>query len=189
MLRSLYDRVMRLAASPNSQWWLALEAFCEGIFFPIPADLMLMPMVLTRPERAWRYAAITLVSSIAGGTVGFFIGFLLKDAALWILTHTGVSAAGIASFQGVLRQWGYLLLVLPIPYKLIAIASGLIPLSYPLFLLASITIRGARFFLVAWLMKTYGPPIQGFVEKRLTLIISAVAVLVVLAVVALKLLH
>ena len=189
MLRSLYDWIMRLAASPNAGWWLALVAFCEGIFFPIPPDLMLMPMVLARRERAWLYAGITLVCSVAGGTIGFGVGYLLKDAALFILTHTGVSAAGVAGFQGVLRQWGYLLLALPIPYKLIAIASGMIPLSYPLFLLASVSIRGARFFLVAWLMRAYGPPIQGFIEKRLALIISAVAVLIVLAVLLLKFAH
>jgi membrane protein YqaA with SNARE-associated domain len=189
MLRNLYDRTMVLAASPQGQWWLALEAFCEGIFFPIPADLMLMPMVLARPERAWRYAGITLISSLAGGSVGFAVGFLLKGAALWILTHTGMSAAGVAGFQIFLRQWGYLLLVIPIPYKLIAIASGMIPLSYPLFLLASALVRGCRFFLVAWLMKTYGPPIQGFVEKRLAVLVSAAAVLIVAVVLVLKLLH
>jgi membrane protein YqaA with SNARE-associated domain len=189
VLRKLYDQIMRLAASPNSQWWLALEAFCEGVFFPIPADLMLMPMVLARPERAWRYAGITLVASVLGGSVGFGVGYLLKGLALWLLTHTGMTAAQVGAFQGFLQHWGYLLLVVPIPYKLIAIASGLIPLSYPLFLLASVTIRGCRFFLVAWLMKTYGPPIQGFIQKRLALLISAGAVVIVLAILAIKLIH
>ncbi len=189
MLRSLYDRMMRLAGSRHAPWWLGLLAFCEGIFFPIPPDLMLMPMVLARRERAWLYAGITLICSVIGGSIGFTIGYLLKDAALWILAHTGVNAAGVASFQTVLHQWGYLLLALPIPYKLIAIASGMIPLNYPLFLAASIGIRGARFFVVAWLMRTYGPPIQGFIEKRLALIISAVAIVIVLAILLLKLLH
>jgi len=189
MLRSLYDRMMRLAASPNAPWWLGLLAFCEGVFFPIPPDLMLMPMVLARRGRAWLYAGITLICSVIGGSIGFSIGYLLKGPALWILTHTGVSAAGVAGFQKILHQWGYLLLALPIPYKLIAIASGMIPLNYPLFLAASVGVRGARFFLVAWLMRTYGPPIQGFIEKRLALIISAVAVLIVLAVLLLKLVH
>ena len=191
MLRKLYDRMMRLAASPQGPWWLALEAFCEGIFFPIPADLMLMPMVLARPERAWRYAAITLISSVIGGSVGFAIGFLLKDVALWLLTHTGMSVGMVASVRDFLQHggWGYLLLVIPIPYKLIAIGSGLIPLNYLLFLLASVIIRGARFFLVAGLMRRYGPSVQGFVEKRLTLIACAVAILIIAAVLALKLVH
>lgn len=188
MLRSLYDRTMRLAASSHAGWWLGLEAFCEGIFFPIPPDLMLMPMVLARRERAWLYAGITLVCSLLGGSVGFLVGFMLKGLALWILTHTGVSAAGVASFQKVLQQWGYLLLILPIPYKLIAIAAGMIPLNYPLFILASLVIRGARFFLVAGLMRAYGPPIQGFIERRLALLISAVAVAVVVLLLLLKLL-
>ncbi len=181
--------MMRLAGSANAPWWLGLLAFCEGIFFPIPPDLMLMPMVLARRERAWIYAGITLLCSVIGGTIGFGVGYLLKDAALWILTHTGVSAAGVAGFQKILHRWGYLLLALPIPYKLIAIASGMIPLNYPLFLAASVGVRGARFFAVAWLMRTYGPPIQGFIEKRLALIISAVAIVIVAAVLLLKLVH
>jgi membrane protein YqaA with SNARE-associated domain len=189
MLRSLYDRMMRLASRPDAAWWLGLLALCEGIFFPIPPDLMLMPMVLARRERAWRYAGITLICSVIGGTIGFGIGYLLKGAALWILTHTGVSAAGVAGFERVLHQWGYLMLALPIPYKLIALASGMIPLNYPLFLAASVGVRGARFFLVAWLMRTYGAPIQGFIEKRLALIISAVAILIVMAVLLLRLVH
>lgn len=191
MLRSLYDRMMRLAASAHAPWWLGLLAFCEGIFFPIPPDLMLMPMVLARRERAWLYAAITLGCSVIGGTVGFAIGYLLKDAALWLLLHTGLSARTIADVQHRLGAsgWGYLLLALPIPYKLIAIASGMIPLSYPLFVAASLGVRGARFFAVAWLMRTYGPPIQGFIEKRLAFLISAAAVLVGIAVLLLKLVH
>jgi len=189
MLRSLYDRMMVLAASPNAPFWLGALAFCEGIFFPVPPDLMLMPMVLARRERAFIYAAITLVCSVIGGSLGFSIGYLLRDAALWILTHTGVSAAGVAGFERILHAWGYVLLVLPIPYKIIALASGMIPLNYPLFLTASLGIRGARFFLVAWLMRTYGPPIQGFVEKRLALIISGGAIAIVLALLLLRLVH
>jgi len=191
MLRSLYQRMMRLAASRHAGVWLGVIAFCEGIFFPIPTDLMLMPMVLARRERAWVYAATTLVCSLVGGTVGFFLGFLLKDVALFLLSLTGMSVHTIAWAQSYLRSspLAYLLLALPIPYKLIAIASGMIPLSYPLFLLASAVIRGARYFLVAGLMRTYGAPIQGFVEKRLALLISAAAVAVVVIVLVLRALH
>ena len=189
MLRSLYDYVIRLAAGPWALPALALVAMVEATFPFVPPDVMLAPMVLARRERAWLYAGITLVCSVIGGSIGFCVGYLLRDAALWILTHTGVSAAGVAGFQRILHQWGYLLLALPIPYKIIALASGMIPLNYPLFLAASIGIRGARFFLVAWLMRAYGPPIQGFIEKRLALLISAGAIAVVAAVLLLKLVH
>ncbi len=189
MLRSLYDRMMRVAASPHGPWWLGVVAFCEGIFFPIPPDLMLMPMVLARRERAWLYAAITLVCSLAGGTVGYGVGVAFENIGRAILALTGTSGAGVDTFMQTYRHWGVLVIALPIPYKLTAIVSGMTRFSYPLFLLASAAIRGARFFLVAGLVRTYGAPIQGFVEKRLALVISAVAIALILAILALKLMH
>ncbi len=189
MLRSLYDRMMRLAASPQGPFWLGLVAFCEGIFFPIPPDLMLMPMVLARRERAWLYAGITLVCSLIGGTVGYGVGLTFEGIGRAILAITGTSGAGVDKFMATYRQWGVLVIALPIPYKLTAIVSGMTHFSYPLFIAASFAIRGVRFFLVAGLVRAYGPPIQGFVEKRLALVISAVAVAIVLAIFALRLLH
>lgn len=189
MLRSLYDRMMRLAASPQGWRWLALESFCEGIFFPIPPDLMLMPMVLARRDRAWIYAGIVLAASLAGGSVGYMIGFFLEGVGRAILSLTGVSGSGVDAFRTTYAQWGVLVIALPIPYKLTAIVSGLAHFNYGIFLLASALIRGARFFLVAALVRTYGAPIQGFVEKRLALVVSAVAIAIVLAIFALKLLH
>jgi membrane protein YqaA with SNARE-associated domain len=189
MLRSLYDRMMRLAASPQGPWWLAVFAFCEGIFFPIPPDLMLMPMVLARRERAWLYAGITLVASLCGGTVGYTIGHLLEPVGRAILSLTGINGAGVDAFKTSYARWGFLVIALPIPYKLTAIVSGLASFPFATFLLASAAIRGARFFLVAALMRIYGPPIQSFVEKRLALVISAIAVLLVLAFFGLRLVH
>lgn len=189
MLRNLYERMMRLAASPQGPWWLALEAFCEGIFFPIPPDLMLMPMVLARRERAWLYAGIVLIASLAGGSVGYGVGYFLEGVGRAILSLTGVSGAGIDGFRDNYSRWGFLIIALPIPYKLVAIVSGLAHFNFGLFMAASAAIRGARFFIVAGLIRTYGAPIQGFVEKRLALVISAVAIALVLAVLALKLIH
>jgi len=189
MLRKTYDAMMRLAAGRYGPAGLGLVAFCEGIFFPIPPDLMLMPMVLARRERAWLYAGIVLVASLAGGSVGYMIGLFLEGVGRAILAVTGISGAGVENFRHAYGQWGFLVIALPIPYKLTAIVSGMAHFNYLLFLGASALIRGARFFLVAGLVRTYGAPIQGFVEKRLALVVSGVAVVLVLAVLGLKLIH
>jgi len=172
MLRRLYERMLRLAASPDAPAWLALLAFCEGIFFPIPPDVMLAPMVLARRERAWRYTAIVLSASVLGGSVGYTVGYFLHPIGVWLLQLTGSDPV---EFQRFYRHWGVLLLAVPIPYKLTAIASGLFKLNFPLFFGASILIRGLRFFLVAGLIRQYGAPMQEFVERRLGLVVSAIA--------------
>ena len=171
MLRRLYDWVMRLAASRHALTWLAVIAFCEGIFFPIPVDVMLMPVVLADRARAWRYAAITTVASVLGGSTGYMLGSLFKPVGNWILSHTGGALSGDA-----VRQWIVLLVALPIPYKLTAITSGVFNVSFLTFLCASLVVRGARYFAVAGLIKFYGEPIRAFVEKRLALMLSAVVV-------------
>jgi membrane protein YqaA with SNARE-associated domain len=176
---------MRLAGTRYAPLWLALVAFCEGIFFPIPPDLMLMPMVLAKPKRSWIYAAICLAASICGGSVGYAVGQFVEPVGQAILALTG-NANGLESFRHLYAQFGLLLIAMPIPYKLIAIASGFAHFSFPTFLIASTCIRGARFFLVAGLLRVYGAPIRAFVEKRLVLVISAVAVVLVGLVLVLK---
>lgn len=188
MLRSSYERLMGLAASKNAPFWLMLEAFCEGIFFPIPPDLMLMPMVLAKRSSSWTYAALCLIASVAGGSVGYGVGYFVEPVGRAILALTG-NANGLESFRRLYAEFGLLLIALPIPYKLIAIASGFARFSFPTFVLASTVIRGARFFLVAGLLRFYGEPIRAFVEKRLVFVISAVAVLLVGALILLKLHH
>ena len=185
MLRNLYDRLMALAGTPHAVFWLALEAFCEGVFFPIPPDLMLMPMVLANRSRAWLYAGVCLIASVCGGSVGYGVGYFVEPVGRWILALTG-NGGSLDSFRHMYAQFGLVLIALPIPYKLIAIASGFAHFSYPTFLAASVFIRGARFFLVAGLLKVYGEPIRTFVEKRLVLVISAVAIVLGLAILLLK---
>ena len=182
-MRRLYDWMMRLAASPEAPVWLGLLAFCEGIFFPIPPDVMLAPLVLTQRERAWRFALICLGASVLGGSVGYAIGFFLRPIGESILSLTGGDPK---QFEGWYHQWGVLLLAVPIPYKITAIASGLFKLSFPLFFAGSIVIRGLRFFLVAGLVRSYGEPVQAFVEKRLGLVVSGVALALIGLVVALR---
>ena len=172
MLRRPYDRMMRLAASPQAPAWLAGLAFIEGIFFPIPPDTLLMPLVLAQPKNAWRYAMICLCASVLGGCVGYSVGFFLHPVGVWLISLTGGDPAQFQHWYG---QWGVLLLAVPIPYKITAIASGLFKLNFAVFFAASLAIRGLRFFLVAGLMRAYGPPIREFVERRLALVVSGVA--------------
>jgi membrane protein YqaA with SNARE-associated domain len=183
MLRRSYDWMMRLAASTHAMTWLAVLAFCEGVFFPIPPDVILMPMVLANRDRAWRYAAITVIASVLGGSTGYAVGFFLRPVGEWLLALTG---AHPADFQHWYSQWGVFLIALPVPYKLSAIASGMFKLSFPTFLGASLLIRGLRFFLVAGLIRAYGAPIRDFVEKRLALVASAIALVIIGLVVALR---
>jgi membrane protein YqaA with SNARE-associated domain len=183
MLRRSYDWMMRLAASPDAPGWLALLAFCEGVFFPVPPDMMLAPLVLSARDKAWRYASICLAASVLGGSVGYTVGFFLHPVGVWLISFTGSDPH---QFEHWYRQWGVLLLALPIPYKLTAIASGLFKLNFPLFLAASIFIRGLRFFLVAGLIRRYGAPVQVFVEKRLGLVVSGVALALIGLIVALR---
>ena len=156
--------------------WLAMLAFAEGVFFPIPPDVMLAPLVLTNRDKAWRYAAICLAASVLGGSIGYCIGFFLHPVGIWLLSLTGSNPH---EFEHWYKQWGVLLLALPIPYKLTAIASGLFKLNFPLFFGASIVIRGVRFCLVAGLVQRYGEAAKAFIEKRLALVVSGVALVAV----------
>src|SRR5262245_46817276 len=137
MLRRSYDWVMRLAGSRFAGLWLAALAFAEGVFFPIPPDVMLMPMVLARRERAWSFALITMLASVLGGSTGYAVGYFLRPVGEWILMVTGQTDGG-ARFQEWYAQWGVFLIALPIPYKLTAIASGLFKLDFLTFLGASL---------------------------------------------------
>lgn len=185
MLRKTYDWVMSLAASRHAPLALGVVAFCEGLFFPIPPDVLLMPVVLARRDRALRYAALTTVCSILGGSCGYAVGYFLQPVGIWILSLTG-HTGGLESFQTWYAKWGALLIAVPIPYKITAIASGLAKLDFGLFVGVSILVRGLRFTLEALLLKLYGEPIRTFVERRLALMASAVAVLIVALVMALK---
>jgi membrane protein YqaA with SNARE-associated domain len=186
MLRRLYDSVLRLAASPRAPAALFVVSFLESSFFPVPPDAMLAPMVLTRPEKAWRYALICTVASVLGGMLGYAIGFYLDGFATWLLALIG-HAEGPAVFQAWFEKWGLWVILIkgltPIPYKLVTIASGLAHFSFLTFVIASIVTRGARFFMVAYVVKTFGPGLLPVIEKRLALIaglvVAAVAALLI----------
>ena len=192
MLRRTYDRIMGLAASRHATPWLAVVSFVESSFFPIPPDAMLIPMVLARPQRAWMLAAVCTVSSVLGGVLGYAIGFFFADWVRAAVASIGW-AAKLDQFEGWYARYGVAVILLkgltPFPYKIVTIASGLLHFSFPIFIVASIVTRGARFFILAGLLKYFGPTILGFVERRLTLVTSAVAAVVVVALVAWHYLH
>ncbi len=183
VLRRVYDRLMRLAASPNAVWWLAAVAFIESSVFPIPPDVMLIPMVVAARDRAWRYALIATLASVAGGWLGYAIGALLFDQfGHSIIAFYHLDAQFEAFRSAFDRYGGWIVLIkgaTPIPYKLVTIASGVAHLDPLTFTLASIGSRALRFFIVAALLWRFGEPVRNFVEKRLVLVTSAFAALLV----------
>lgn len=186
MLRRLYDWVMRLSASRHAPAGLFAVSFAESSFFPIPPDVMLAPMVLARPDRAWRYAALCTLASVLGGVLGYAIGYFLTGLAHTILAATG-HAGGLAEFQCWYGEYGVWVILAkgltPIPYKLVTIASGIAQFAFPMFLLASTITRGARFFLVAAVVKKFGPTMLPVIEKRLALFAGLLILLLVIGLV------
>ncbi|MDQ0465854.1 membrane protein YqaA with SNARE-associated domain [Caulobacter ginsengisoli] len=187
MLRRLYDWVMGLAASRHAQIALFVVAFAESSFFPIPPDVMLAPMVLARRELAWRYAAICTFASVLGGMLGYAIGYYLQDVAMGLMSLTG-HAGGLAEFQCWYQKFGVWVILIkgltPIPYKLVTIASGLAQFSFPVFVAASIATRGLRFFLVAWVVRKFGPAMMPVIERRLGMVAVGLILLIVIGLVA-----
>ncbi|MBV8912758.1 MAG: DedA family protein [Acetobacteraceae bacterium] len=190
MLRAFYDRVLALAGSRQAPLWLALVSFAESSFFPVPPDALLIPMVLARPERAWRLALLCTLASVAGGVLGYYIGYALYDAVAAPLIHFYHYEAAAQAFVDRFQQYGLWVILIkgltPIPYKIVTIASGLAHFDFPVFVAASVVTRGARFFLLSLLLRRFGPPVRIFIERRLTLVTSVAAACLVLGFVALK---
>jgi membrane protein YqaA with SNARE-associated domain len=148
-------------------------AFAESSFFPIPPDIMLLPMSLARPRRAWLFATVCTVASVAGGMLGYAIGALLYDSVgHWLITLYGLNDK-VEAFRASYAEWGAVIILLkgltPIPYKLVTITSGFAGYNVGLFILCSIVARGGRFFVVAVLLNRYGDVIRSELEKRLGL--------------------
>ena len=191
MLRKLYDRVFELARSRHATRALAVVSFAESSIFPIPPDVMLAPMILARPQKAYFYAAVCTVASVLGGILGYAIGYFLTDLGLAIMRVLGHSD-GLEQFRQWFDQWGLWVILIkgltPIPYKLVTIASGLAAFSFPVFIAASVATRGGRFFLEAWILKRWGPAMLAQVEKRLALWTGVGLVALIGLIVVLKLL-
>lgn len=174
MMQNLYQWTMRQAARPNAGRVLGLVSFLESSIFPIPPDVMLVPMCLAHRERAFRYALICTITSVLGGIFGYAIGyFLIETLGEWIIRVYGYGEK-LHTFQESYQEWGVWIILIkgltPIPYKLVTIASGAAHFSLGVFILASIVTRGIRFFLIAGLLWRFGAPIRDFIEKRLVLL-------------------
>ncbi len=183
MLRRLYDWTMSLAAGPHAPRALGVVSFVESSFFPIPPDVVLIPMVLAERNKAWLYALICTVTSVIGGLLGYLIGAVLfEEVAKPILELYGY-AERFEAFRGRYNEWGpwivFMAGVTPFPFKVITIASGATGLDLTVFVLASIVARGLRFFVVAGLLYWLGPPIRRFIEKRLGLVFTVFVVMLV----------
>lgn len=190
MLRRLYDRILALAGSRYAGGWLAAIAFAEASCFPLPPDILLVPMVLARRERAWHLAAICTAASVIGGALGYLIGYALFDLLAAPILRAYHYQDAFAAFQETYRHWGLWVILVkgltPIPYKIVTIASGAARFDFPLFMLASLATRGVRFFLVAGLLRLYGQPIQDFIERRLMLVTTATLAIIIAGFAALK---
>lgn len=171
VLRGLYDWTMNLAAHRHALWALALVSFIESSVFPIPPDIMLIPMVLAARQKAWTIAFVCTVASVLGGYAGYGIGFFLFETVGRPLLEFYGYGGKFADFQAYYNEWGAWIVggagLTPFPYKVITIASGVTSLDPVVFGVASILSRGLRFFIVAALLWKFGEPIRAFIEKNL----------------------
>jgi membrane protein YqaA with SNARE-associated domain len=183
MFKRLYHWVLSLAESERAPSALAAIAFAESSFFPIPPDVILIPMSLARPQQAWRYAAICTIASVAGGMVGYAIGALLFDTVgRWLIDAYGYGDR-MAALKEAYAHWGALVILLkgltPIPYKLVTIVSGLLGYNFLLFVLLSALTRGTRFFVLAGVLNRYGDPLRAALERHFALFMGIIAVAIV----------
>lgn len=171
MLDRIYQWLMRLASSERALLWLALVSFIEASVFPIPPDVMMIPMVLAAPTRWWRAALVATAASVVGGWLGYGIGALLYDTVGHKVIAFYHLEDAFAAFQAKFQQYGGWIVLAkgatPIPFKLVTIASGVVHLDPVIFTLSAIGSRAFRFFIVAILLRWFGEPIRQFVEKRL----------------------
>jgi membrane protein YqaA with SNARE-associated domain len=183
MLKRLYDRLIATAAGPNAIWALIAVAFAESSFFPIPPDVLLIPMMLAQPRASWRLAAYCTLASVAGGMLGYAIGYWGFDLIGRPILEFYGAMPRYETFRAGFAQWGVWIIILkgmtPIPYKLVTIASGAAHFDFAAFVGASIVSRSLRFFLLALLLGWFGPAVRDFIEKRLALVTSVFAVCLV----------
>ena len=189
MLRRLYDFTLDLSAHRHAGWGLGVVSFIESSFFPIPPDLMLIPMVLAERSKAWIYAAICTLASVAGAVLGYYIGY-----ALWETVGQPVIAfyngqAAFEKFTGFYDVWGVWIVLAAaisfLPYKVATIASGVAGLALGPFLLASLAGRGIRFFAVAGLIYFFGPQIRTLIDRYFNILSLAFVALLLLGFLAL----
>ena len=180
MIDRLYSRALALAGSRHAMWALAAVSFAESSFFPLPPDILLIPMILARPHQAFRLALLCTLASVVGGLLGYAIGYFLFDAIGRPVLEFYKAMGSYEALKAGFAEWGVWIIIIkgmtPIPYKLITIASGVAQFDLIAFILASIVSRSLRFFLVAALLWYFGDAARQFIERRLTLVTTVFAV-------------
>lgn len=183
MIRRLYNWTLGLAESPHALWALAIVSFVESSFFPIPPDVLMIPMIIARPNKAFLIAGVCTIASVLGALLGYYIGYSLFDTIgqqILDFYHKADDFDAFAARYNEYGAWAVLIAgVTPFPFKVITIASGVTQLSLPVFIVSAIIARSLRFFIVATLLWKYGAPIRDFIERRLNLLFIVFCVLLV----------
>lgn len=192
LTRRIYDYTLNLAARQNALTWLFIIAFIESSFFPIPPDIMIIPMVLATPKDAYKIAGVATLASVLGGWFGYFIGvYGFELIARPLLEFYGYMQQ-FGEFENYYHEYGAWIVfgagLTPFPYKIVTIASGVVRLDMVVFTIASIVARGMRFYFIAWLLKRYGDPMKVFIEKNLNLLSVLFMLLLIGGFAAIKLL-
>lgn len=171
LVRNIYNAVINLSANKHALFWLFVISFVESSFFPIPPDIMLIPMILATPKQAWKIAGVCTLASVTGAYFGYIIGFYFFELVAEPLLSFYGYLDKFNEFKNLYSEYGAWIVfgagITPFPYKIITIASGVVHLNLFIFTIASIIARGLRFFVIAWLLKVYGEKMRSFIEKNL----------------------
>ena len=189
-LRFLYNWTLELANNPRAIWLLGFVSFIEAIFFPIPPDILLIPMILANIQKAWFYAFVATITSVMGGLVGYAVGFLAySEIAEPLLISLGKQSAMIL-FSNSINENGFLIVltagISPIPFKVVSIMSGFTQMPLLVFLVSAMLGRATRFFVVATLLKYYGETIKSFIENYLGWLFLVFMVLIFIGTIGLE---
>lgn len=171
LVRNIYDYIINLSGKNHALFWLFVISFAESSFFPIPPDIMLIPMILATPKQAWKIASVCTLASVIGAYLGYIIGIYFFQLIAEPLLNFYGYLDKFNSFKELYSEYGAWIVfgagITPFPYKIITIASGVVHLNLLVFTVASVIARGFRFFLIAWLLKVYGEKMKVFIEKNL----------------------
>ncbi|MCA3633986.1 MAG: DedA family protein [Methylobacterium sp.] len=183
MFKRLYDWTLSLATSKRAPQALAAVSFTESSFFPVPPDVMLVPMVMAKPERAWNFALICTIASVLGALLGYAIGALLYDTlGTWLIRLYGYGDR-MENFRQLYQEHGHWIILIkgltPIPFKIVTIASGLAGYDLLWFTLLCLVTRAGRFYIVAGVLNRFGAPLKAFIEKNLTAVGSVTLVAII----------
>ena len=183
LLRRLYDWTILKSNHPMATWFLGIIAFIESSFFPIPPDIILIPMIIAKKTKAWAYALICTLSSVLGGIVGYCIGYFFYNTIGILIIKYYVLDNKFVSFENYYNEYGFWIVFgagfTPFPFKLITIASGLFSLNILLFIVAAFIARGLRFFLLALLLKLFGDFIKNLIYKYFNIIVTLVFIILI----------